>query len=315
MAEITYVAFGIIIDDIVFPDGVTRMNVLGGGGPQTAWGMAAARGSGEAVGLVAGIGSDLDQSALAPMRAADIDLDGVRLTDLPTPRAWQVLEFDGRRTQVWRVPLPTLGAQLARDWDVLPPAYQAAHVFHWGIHPGEDGSLLFAQRLREAGRLVGLEPFRPSDQPLSDQALGAILAACDVFSPNVLEAARITGCENEHAMLARFRDLGGRVLALRRGAAGANVWDLQQGYGVHVPAVQTAVVDVVGAGNAFCGALAARLADGLDEAACHASAAASYLIEQVGLPPSLPDPADYARRLDEARAGRRGLRLDGFVGV
>jgi ribokinase len=97
------------------------------------------------------------------------------------------------------------------------------------------------------------------------------------------------------------------VLALRRGAAGADVWDLEQGRGVFVPAVQTEVVDVVGAGNAFCGALVARLADGLDEAACHASAAASYLIEQVGLPPSLPDPADYARRLDEARAGRWGL--------
>ena len=39
-----HVAFGIIIDDIVFPDGATHMGVLGGGGPQTAWGMAAARG-------------------------------------------------------------------------------------------------------------------------------------------------------------------------------------------------------------------------------------------------------------------------------
>lgn len=50
---IEYIAFGIIIDDIVFPDGHTQMSVLGGGGPQTAWGMAAALGSGETVGLVA----------------------------------------------------------------------------------------------------------------------------------------------------------------------------------------------------------------------------------------------------------------------
>jgi cytidine kinase len=33
------ITFSIIIDDIVFPDGSTRMGVLGGGGPQTAFGM------------------------------------------------------------------------------------------------------------------------------------------------------------------------------------------------------------------------------------------------------------------------------------
>jgi hypothetical protein len=53
----------------------------------------------------------------------------------------------------------------------------------------------------------------------------------------------------------------------------------------------------------------ARLDDGIAEAACHASAAASYLIEQVGLPAALPDPNEYARRLDEARAGLGELAL------
>jgi sugar/nucleoside kinase (ribokinase family) len=67
-------------------------------------------------------------------------------------------------------------------------------------------------------------------------------------------------------------------------------------------------VDVVGAGNAFCGALVARLDEGIESAACHASAAASYMIEQVGMPAALPDPADYARRLDEMRAGLREIR-------
>jgi hypothetical protein len=32
-------AFGLIIDDIVFPDGQTAMGILGGGGPHTAFGM------------------------------------------------------------------------------------------------------------------------------------------------------------------------------------------------------------------------------------------------------------------------------------
>ena len=33
------VAFGVILDDLVFPDGRTSLGVLGGGGPQTAFGM------------------------------------------------------------------------------------------------------------------------------------------------------------------------------------------------------------------------------------------------------------------------------------
>ncbi len=308
---IDFIAFGIIVDDLVFPQGVTRMGVLGGGGPQAAWGMAAALGSGERVGLVAGVGTDLEAGVLAPLHAAGINLEGVRTTDLPTPRAWQVMEFDGRRTQVWRVPLQTLGTQLARTWDVLPPAYRSVRVFHWGIHPGDAvPDTAFGQQLRALGRQVSLEPFRPPGQPLPESEIRAVLAACDVFSPNLLEAERITGCWTYPDMLARFRALGGHTLAVRRGADGADVWDLPGGRGVHVPAVQTHIVDVVGAGNAFCGALIARLDEGIAEAACHASAAASYLVEQVGMPPALPIPADYTRRLDEARAARRELALD-----
>ena len=304
---IDFVAFGIIVDDIVFPQGHTRMGVLGGGGPQTAWGMAAALGSGERVGLVAGIGADLDDTILAPLRTAGINLDGVRVTDQPTPRAWQVMEFSGRRTQVWRMPLSAFGVQLAKRWDVLPESYRAARVFHWGIHPGEDGSLAFARELTTKARCVGLEPFKPPDHPLTDEVIREILAACEVFSPNWSEAARMVSSDEKNVVLDRFAALGCRMLALRRGADGADVWNLVEGHGVHVPAVQAEIVDVVGAGNAFCGALIARLDEGIAAAACHASAAASYMIEQVGIPAALPDPADYARRLAEARAGLREL--------
>jgi sugar/nucleoside kinase (ribokinase family) len=260
---IDFVTFGVIVDDIVFPDGQTRMGVLGGGGPQTAWGMAAALGSGTRVGLAAGVGDDLGADTLDPLRAAGINLDGVRLTDQPTPRAWQVMEL---------------------------------------------GSLAFARALIEKGRRVSLEPFKPPDQPLDDEAIRAMLSACQVFSPNWIEAVRLVQSDDTVTILDRLHALGGHTLALRRGADGADVWNLDAGRGVHVSAVQTEAVDVVGAGNAFCGALVARLDEGIESAACHASAAASYMIEQVGMPAALPDPADYARRLDEVRAGLREIR-------
>ena len=306
--NVRYVTFGIILDDIVFPRGETRMGVLGGGGAQTAWGIAAALGSGETVGLVAGVGPDFDPSALEPLRAAGVNLEGVRVTEYPTPRAWQVLEFGGRRTQVWRVPTESLGPQLARNWDVLPPSYQDAQAFHWGVHTEEAHSLDFARRLRQLGRRVSLEPFRPAARPLNDETLAAWLNACDIFSPNLLEVYSMVDCAEESAILERFRALGGHILALRRGADGADIWDLRAREGVHVDAVPVDVVDEVGAGNAFCGALLARLDEGLDVAACHASVAAAYLVEHFGLPPALPAREAYQKRLRQARYSLRSLK-------
>ena len=51
----------LIVDDLVFADGTTRMAVLGGGGPQTLFGAGLARRSPPlTLGLVAGIGGDGD---------------------------------------------------------------------------------------------------------------------------------------------------------------------------------------------------------------------------------------------------------------
>jgi sugar/nucleoside kinase (ribokinase family) len=299
---IKYLAFGIIIDDIVFPQGYTRMGVLGGGGPQTAWGMAASLGSGESVGLVAGVGTDLESSILEPLRAARINLDGLRVTDLPTPRAWQTIEFSGRRSQVWRVPVNTLGSQLTRHERVFPTSYRDARGLHWGIHASEFDPT-YAHSLTERGYRISLEPFRPTDEPMTESALRKLLAACEIFSPNMLEASTMVGSDDPDQIRRVFRAMGCRILALRKGELGAEVWNLPEGRGVAVSAIDTTVMDAVGAGNAFCGALITRLDEGIDEAACHASVAASYMVEQVGVPAALPDPADYARRMEQVRAG------------
>ncbi len=323
---IDFVAFGIVIDDIVLPDGTTHLGVLGGGAPQTAWGMAAALGSGERVGVTANIGADFDDAWLEPLRRADVNLDGVRRVWEKTPRAWQLMELDGRRTHVWRNPPAGRGA--------LADVYREARALHWGLHP-ENPDLSGAQALTAQGKWVSLETFKPPDEPLNDDELRTLLTACRVFSPNWREATRITGTEDYRQLLRRFQALGCHILALRRGEQGADVWDLRLGGGVRVPAVPTTVVDAVGAGNAFCGALLARLVTGLEgyndtaditalyaadtlkygdtglsAAACHAVAAASYMVEQIGIPPSLPPSEDYQRRVSDALARVEQLSIE-----
>ena len=68
---IDYFTFSVIIDDIVFYDGRTLMGVLGGGGPQTAFGMQLwTQGR---VGLCGGVGVDFPAAAQAWLDATGID--------------------------------------------------------------------------------------------------------------------------------------------------------------------------------------------------------------------------------------------------
>lgn len=293
------VAFGIILDDLVFPDGRTVMGVLGGGGPQTAFGMRlpALAGWTETanVGLVAGVGHDLPGEARAWLESAGIDLAGVQATDLPTPRAWQLMEADGRRAQVWRVAGEVVGAQLARSLDRVPSGYRAAMGFHLGIHP-DSPSLEFAHQLRTLPSFhraasglqfptMSLELFKPADRPPGDAALRRLCSAADIFSPNRVEAHSLVGPAAPEELVRRLADAGARIVALRMGAEGSLVYDGAHIY--HVPAIPVAVVDPTGAGNAYCGAFLARVVQTGDvlTAARWGAVAASFLIEQIGLPP------------------------------
>ena len=56
-----YTSWGIIIDDIVFPDGRTTMGVLGGGGMYAVAGM---RMWSEDVGMLSHVGADFDSGML-----------------------------------------------------------------------------------------------------------------------------------------------------------------------------------------------------------------------------------------------------------
>jgi sugar/nucleoside kinase (ribokinase family) len=297
------VAFGIIIDDLVFPDGRTELGVLGGGGPQAAFGMRlpALAGWGDPldVGLAAGVGQDFPESAREWLDAAGIDLAGVRVSDLPTPRAWQVMETDGRRTQVWRVPGRVVGAQLGKTLDHLPPAYRGARGFHLGLHP-DAPDVEFIEQLRylpplclprTAGGMKGgeallsLEPFKPAESIPGEDVLRALCSAADIFSPNLIEAHSLAGDGAPDELIKRLHNAGARVVALRMGAHGSLV---SAGASlVHVPALPAAVVDPTGAGNAYCGGfLAGYLQTGdVLTAARYGTVAASFLVEQAGLPP------------------------------
>lgn len=129
------------------------------------------------------------------MDCSDIALE--RIPHAATPRAWQLFEQDGRRTQVWRTPAnDALYAMLRPSFDTLPAAFRAARGMALGINPNTP-CIELMQRMqtatRAAGGLCAVEPFCPAAAPLGGEMLRAVVSSCDVFSPNELEAASILG--------------------------------------------------------------------------------------------------------------------------
>lgn len=298
---IDFVAFNLILDDIVFPDGRTAMGELGGGGAQTALGM---RLWSDSVGLVASVGPDFPLTWWQWLEAWGIDTQGVRQEIAPSPRAWQLLEPDGRRTQIWRVPQEALTAHLARRLEWLPVSYRQARGYHLGVHPLEEKGD-FIQDLRNLGGIISLEPFKPADHLPDPKALQRLVSLADIFSPNLEEAISLVGPGEPSDLVVRLLDAGAPIVALRMGAQGALIGQQGCDYLIHVPPVPVEVVDPIGAGNAFCGGFLVgwvELGD-LVEAGLRGVVSASFLVSQVGLPR-----IGLARALQEARERLQRLR-------
>ena len=143
---------------------------------------------------------------------------------------------------------------------------------------------------RSHGATVVLNP-APA-QPLPDRLLGA----CDVVVPNEHEVELLGGAA---AILAR----GAGAVVTTRGAAGAELVtrDGRRSF----PPFPVVPVDTTGAGDAFCGALAARLADGADlaDAVIWASAAGALATTVRGAVPAQPTADRIARLVDAAGQG------------
>jgi sugar/nucleoside kinase (ribokinase family) len=78
------------------------------------------------------------------------------------------------------------------------------------------------------------------------------------------------------------------LIVLRMGAEGALIAEGQTGSAVQIPALPAStLVDPVGAGDAYCGGFIAGWLDRHDIAAAglYGAVAASFAIEQIGLPP------------------------------
>ncbi len=158
------------------------------------------------------------------------------------------------------------------------------------------------QRARRAGMTTVLNP-APADRALMGPD---VLGLVDVLTPNSEEALELTGQGSVEESARCLKALGARSVVVTLGGDGALVVT-DEGL-VQLPPCVVEVVDTVGAGDAFNGALAVGLAEGLTllEAAARACAAGALAVTKPGAQGALPrrDEIDRLLARDPGRTKR-----------
>jgi len=141
----------------------------------------------------------------------------------------------------------------------------------------------WVERLRnENVRLILWEPCSLMD-PDKRSDFANMLAEVDIVSPDLDGAAGLYGLDSPTEIVTSLLDDGARVVALRMGARGSLV-GTSDGQRYEVPVCHTEVVDVTGAGNAYCGGFLVGYAETGDAwtAGLYAAVSASFALEQFG---------------------------------
>jgi sugar/nucleoside kinase (ribokinase family)/fructoselysine-6-P-deglycase FrlB-like protein len=245
-------------DDGGLADGTTMMATLGGNSVHTA---AAATICGARVALVARRGEDFPAEAFDRLTSAGTDTTYVVDVLGPTVRNWVIYEPDGRRHWVYRTPV-------ARSAEVAPlpidvaAAVPGARVVHVAAMPLGNAEAIVAEvRRAEPNALVTLDTHEGWAAEPAARVL-ALAGSVDLFEPSLEELRDLTGDHTPTGGLRALERAGVRCAVVKAGSDGAYV--LTGGNVVHVPALEVEAVDTTGAGDSFCGGVAAGLAAGLE---------------------------------------------------
>ena len=233
--------------------------------------------SGAATAFVGAVGSDGAGEQLRSVLAEEqIDANGVSTVDIPTGRALITVDETGENSIVV---IPGANATILPSVAVPPASVVLAQ-----LEIPLEAVVAALTTARDSGSTVVLNP-APA-VPLPPE----LIEACDVVVPNEHELELLGGAE-------RVLSNGCDAVVVTLGAEGADVYT---GAGtIRVPAYDVQVVDTTGAGDAFCGALAARLAAGdqLLQAVRWATAAGALATTVHGAVPAQPSADSIAALL------------------
>jgi ribokinase len=266
-----------------------RSSAQGGKGANQA---IAAASQGSVVSFVAALGNDAAGAAsLQHVRSRGVEVDGIQVLDSTSTGSAVVLVAEDGENLI--VVDQAANAALNDDWvrDQVAAAQPQVVIAQLEV---PISCVQAAAQASTARHFV----LNPAPMPEDPTQLAPLLAHCDVLVPNRLELARLVGerqvttLDDVDRCAGRLRFAGTLVVTL--GADGAAVYGPggTDRLAVVNPPPEVDVVDTTGAGDAFCGVLADRLARGFDvvAAAEHATrlAALSTTVRGAQVPDDFP---------------------------
>lgn len=205
---------------------------------------------------------------------------------------------DGRRTYTFDD--PSLLDSLSPGPEDVPARMQAARYVH--VAPENiDRQLELMQFFRQRSAIVSLDVESHFFQS-KEAVLSEILALDPIFMPSLEHVQKLAGTSgtSPQALWPWVAQSGVSLAVVKCGAAGALIYDVKKREVWPVTVVRHLdIVDVTGAGDAFCGGFMAGLILAQDpvEAAAYGAVSASFVVESLGA----IRPAHFHRKLAERR--------------
>jgi ribokinase len=251
----------------------------------------AARRAGAETVMVGAVGNDaFAEGALALLKAGGVDLSRVRAVPEPTGVAVIMVASDGENVIAI---ISGANSKVANDqYGDLPFAKGDVLLLQLEIGFATVQAAIARARVYGATSILNIAPFHPDAVAMMAQA--DISIANETEFADAATAMALTG-ETLESRMRDFAKRTQRTIIVTLGSEGAAA---AFGNGFHaVPSLKITPVDTVGAGDTFCGYLAAGLHAGLalPDAMRLAAAAGSLACLKPGAQPSIP-------RLDDVQA-------------
>jgi ribokinase len=140
-----------------------------------------------------------------------------------------------------------------------------------------------AEHLEPLPAVVSLDPRLEYIAGNKDR-LQKLISKVNIFTPSHLEVEAFFGHQDDHRAARDFAGFGCDVVIIKQGEQGSLIYERVSNCFWQLPAVPTEVIDVTGAGDAYCGGFLANYVQTRDlpRAGLAGAVSASFAIEQFG---------------------------------
>jgi sugar/nucleoside kinase (ribokinase family) len=243
---------------------------------------AAARLWGLQVSLVSRIGNDYPVEYLGAMQAAGLNLEGIRMVEGPTMAGRTQYTDDGDRQYQMYTPAARRLAITPEPADIGDRLIESAQGVHLAtMPPSYQGAWLAALRARVDFISLDTDVSFIRREP---EEVTRLLAQVDAFLPSRAEAEAFHPDLTLAASAERLAALGPPIVVIKCGPGGAHLYLRETRQHIHILSSPAQVVDVTGAGDAFCGGFVAGYLESADvrRAGWQGTVAAALAIEDYG---------------------------------